>query len=163
MPLTSLHLGRYYPDITDGGLAELRAAPLKDLYLVCCDRVTDDGVRSLIEGKSLTRISLSACRRLSSGILPTLIDLPLEKLLVSGFGADGGLSSSDAAMDGLFQAIPSLQELTVNDMEEISMVRFLKRGSTVVDYNMWTGAPIFRRFWSIVWESPPGLSMLLWV
>lgn len=104
MALTSLDFS-YCSQVTNVGLAELRKMPLEVLYLEACHRVTDEGVRSLVEGKQLKTLNLVGCWGLTEGILPDLASLPLVKLSLSQ------KTFSDAGLEVLRRAVPTIKEL----------------------------------------------------
>lgn len=104
MPLTTLNMRGV--SIMDAQLVQLRQAPLQSLNL-SSRLITDDGVRTLVEGMPLATLRLEGCSGVTEGILATLAGLPLVYLYV-----DGG-NFSDAGLGGLIQAVPSIKEVCV--------------------------------------------------
>lgn len=102
LPLKRLNLCCSAGEVTDAGLAELREAPLEDIDLSYCERVSDEGVCALISGKPLTKLVLYGCGKVTEGILPTLLGLPLVKLSLT----EGQFSETGLAL--LKDAFPSI-------------------------------------------------------
>lgn len=118
MPLAALDL-TFCQRISDAGLRELREAPLTDLSLFGCQKVTNVGVGSLVVGKpldTLAKLDISNCKMVSDGILPILVGLPLVYLIVSRLDENHTLTSgdfSDGGLNGLIQAVPTFKEVRV--------------------------------------------------
>lgn len=107
--LTALDLS-YNKRITDTGLAVFADAPLQQLGLRFCWGLSDQGLCSFLARKPLTYLNLRMIgggRTFTDGIFSTVMDLPLLKLVL-----DDRLFTN-ACLDALLQAVPSIQEVVV--------------------------------------------------
>lgn len=104
LPLIVLRLNWLFT-VTDAGLAAFEEVPLENLSLMGCG-FTDEGIRSLVGMRNLTKLDLRDCK-ITEGVLPTLQKLPLVYLRVTQ-----GVFT-DAGIEGLRRAVPSLEELVL--------------------------------------------------
>lgn len=102
MPLVGLALTQC-SKVTDAGLAELRAAPLKDIHISGSEHITNDGIQALVEGKLVKKLNLTGCVMLNEGILSILMGLALVELFLSC------TNISDAGLQELIRAVPTIK------------------------------------------------------
>lgn len=104
--------------ITDAGLAFLIETPLQQLSLHFCKYLSNDGLCSFLAGKPLTCLDLRMVgvtrhgRKVTDRVLPTLMGLPLVKLVL-----DDRLLS-DASLEALLEAVPSIEEVHVYEYDD---------------------------------------------
>lgn len=110
LSLKKLRLGCH--ELTDANIAHLRNAPLEDLMLEGCDKVSDEGLASLLEGKQLTKLNLCQCAWITEGVFLALRGLPLVKLELFG----ENFANADAAVMSLVPEVPSIAEVVLNSV-----------------------------------------------